>query len=50
MPSGEIRLVNAKCRATIGVVGNGDQANRSLGKAGPQPLARPPPASSAASP
>ena len=34
MPSGEIRLVNAKCRATIGVVGNGDQANRSLGKAG----------------
>ena len=34
MPSGEIRMVNAKCRATIGVVGNGDQANRSLGKAG----------------
>ena len=34
MPSGEIRLVNAKCRATIGVVGTGDQANRSLGKAG----------------
>jgi large subunit ribosomal protein L2 len=34
MPSGEIRLVNARCRATIGVVGNGDQANRSLGKAG----------------
>jgi large subunit ribosomal protein L2 len=34
MPSGELRLVNAKCRATIGVVGNGDQANRSLGKAG----------------
>ena len=34
MPSGEIRLVNAKCRATIGVVGNGDQANQSLGKAG----------------
>ena len=34
MPSGEIRLVNAKCRATIGVVGNGDQVNRSLGKAG----------------
>jgi large subunit ribosomal protein L2 len=34
MPSGEIRMVNAKCRATIGIVGNGDQANRSLGKAG----------------
>ncbi|HEY5078611.1 MAG TPA: 50S ribosomal protein L2, partial [Opitutaceae bacterium] len=34
MPSGELRLVNAKCRATIGIVGNGDQANRSLGKAG----------------
>ena len=34
MPSGEIRLVNARCRATVGVVGNGDQANRSLGKAG----------------
>ena len=34
MPSGEIRLVNARCRATIGVVGNGDQVNRSLGKAG----------------
>jgi large subunit ribosomal protein L2 len=34
MPSGEIRMVNAKCRATIGTVGNGDQANRSLGKAG----------------
>ena len=34
MPSGELRLVNAKCRATIGVVGNADQANASLGKAG----------------
>jgi large subunit ribosomal protein L2 len=34
MPSGELRLVNARCRATIGVVGNGDQVNRSLGKAG----------------
>jgi large subunit ribosomal protein L2 len=34
MPSGEIRLVNARCRATIGVMGNGEQANRSLGKAG----------------
>ncbi len=34
MPSGEIRLVNARCRATIGEVGNGDHANVSLGKAG----------------
>jgi large subunit ribosomal protein L2 len=34
MPSGEIRLVNAQCRATIGVVGNGDHSNQSLGKAG----------------
>ncbi len=34
MPSGEIRLVNAKCRATIGEVGNGDHNNQSLGKAG----------------
>ena len=34
MPSGEIRLVNARCRATIGVVGNSEHGNRSLGKAG----------------
>jgi len=34
MPSGELRLVNARCRATVGVVGNGDQINESLGKAG----------------
>lgn len=34
MPSGEIRLVNANCRATIGEVGNGDHGNQSLGKAG----------------
>jgi len=34
MPSGELRLVNAKCRATIGVVGNADQNQASLGKAG----------------
>ena len=32
--SGEIRLVNAKCRATIGEVGNGEHSNRKLGKAG----------------
>ncbi len=34
LPSGEIRLVNPKCRATIGVVSNGDHMNASLGKAG----------------
>ena len=34
MPSGELRHVNAKCRATIGEVGNGDHNQQSLGKAG----------------
>jgi large subunit ribosomal protein L2 len=34
MPSGEIRLVNPKCRATIGEVGNGEHGNAKLGKAG----------------
>lgn len=34
MPSGELRLVQGSCRATIGQVGNIDQANLSLGKAG----------------
>jgi large subunit ribosomal protein L2 len=34
LPSGEIRLVNANCRATIGFVGNGGHNNASLGKAG----------------
>ncbi len=34
MPSGEIRLVNPRCRATIGEVGNGEHMNRKLGKAG----------------
>jgi large subunit ribosomal protein L2 len=34
MPSGEIRLLNAKCRATIGQVGNSDHGKQSLGKAG----------------
>jgi large subunit ribosomal protein L2 len=34
MPSGELRLVNARCRATIGEVGNGDHNQQSLGKAG----------------
>ena len=34
MPSGELRLVHPSCRATIGVVGNGDHNKQSLGKAG----------------
>ncbi len=34
MPSGEIRLVNAQCRATVGVVGNPEHELVSLGKAG----------------
>lgn len=34
MPSGEMRLVLAKCRATIGQVGNVDHEIISLGKAG----------------
>ncbi len=34
LPSGEIRLVNANCRATIGEVGNDTHNRQSLGKAG----------------
>ena len=34
MPSGEIRMVHARCRATIGEVGNAEHQNISLGKAG----------------
>jgi large subunit ribosomal protein L2 len=34
MPSGELRLVNPKCRATIGEVGNGEHGSQKLGKAG----------------
>ena len=34
MPSGEIRKVNVKCYATIGVVGNSDHMNVSSAKAG----------------
>ena len=34
MPSGELRFVHARCRATIGIVGNGDHNKQSLGKAG----------------
>ena len=34
LPSGEMRLVLARCRATIGTVGNTDHENVKLGKAG----------------
>jgi large subunit ribosomal protein L2 len=34
LPSGEVRLVNLKCRATIGVVGNSEKRNTTKGKAG----------------
>jgi len=34
MPSGEIRRVDATCRAAIGEVGNSEQGNIKLGKAG----------------
>ena len=34
LPSGEVRLVNLKCRATIGVVSNSEHQKKKLGKAG----------------
>src|SRR5947208_12000498 len=34
MPSGEIRRVDATCRATVGEVGHSEQGNIKLGKAG----------------
>jgi large subunit ribosomal protein L2 len=34
LPSGEVRLVNVQCMATIGQVGNTDHGNIRLGKAG----------------
>ena len=34
LPSGEMRLILANCRATIGVIGNSEHANVKLGKAG----------------
>jgi large subunit ribosomal protein L2 len=34
LPSNEVRLVNKKCRATLGQVGNVDSINITLGKAG----------------
>ena len=34
LPSGEIRNVDVRCRATVGAVGNAEQANINWGKAG----------------
>ena len=34
LPSGEMRLVLARCRATIGTIGNAEHSNIKLGKAG----------------
>ncbi len=34
LASGEIRLVNSRCRATVGEVGNSEHQNQKLGKAG----------------
>jgi large subunit ribosomal protein L2 len=34
LPSGEMRMVPAECRATIGTIGNADHENVSIGKAG----------------
>ena len=34
LPSGEVRKISMRCRATIGEVGNGDHANIQIGKAG----------------
>ena len=34
LPSGEMRLIKANCRATVGTIGNTDYSNIKLGKAG----------------
>lgn len=34
LPSGEVRLINAECMATIGVIGNEQHQNIQIGKAG----------------
>jgi large subunit ribosomal protein L2 len=34
LPSGEVRMINNNCKATLGVVSNIDHENISLGKAG----------------
>jgi large subunit ribosomal protein L2 len=34
LPSGEMRMVRAECRATVGTIGNADHQNIKIGKAG----------------
>lgn len=34
LPSGEVRRVSSKCRATIGMIGNGEHSSITIGKAG----------------
>jgi len=34
LPSGEMRMVRAECRATVGTIGNSDHQNVKIGKAG----------------
>ncbi len=34
LPSGEMRMVRADCRATVGTIGNADHQNVKIGKAG----------------
>ncbi len=34
LPSGEVRIINAECKATIGQIGNVDHMNKKIGKAG----------------
>src|SRR5262249_26412509 len=34
LPSGEMRMVRADCRATVGTIGNSDHQNVKVGKAG----------------
>lgn len=34
MPSGEIRIINLECRASVGQVGNSEEGNIKIGKAG----------------
>ena len=34
LPSGEVRMVNANCMATVGVIGNEQHQNVKIGKAG----------------
>jgi len=34
LSSGEVRLIDGRCRATVGVVSNSDHSNQNLGKAG----------------